>query len=689
MHINKKETQIYLIIKSSTMKKLLYLLLLFAGFATAQIVVIPDQDFKGKLLNASPSNQTVKGVNDGYITINTNGDNEIQESEALLAQELNVNNSLINDLSGIKSFTNLKKIYCSSNPLTTLDVSDMVTLETINFSECNNLGTVNVSGCLAMKAIDCQSCNGLHQIDVSTLVDLNSLNCPNCINLELIFAKNGKDTELTIGGSLGGTPTLKYICVDEERVSYAQGILDALPPSINRHASSLCTETPGGLYNTIKGNVSLDALSPKSYIKMKCTIGNTILETTTNADGDYVFYTKLSGAYTVSFAAENPTSYNNSAPLSGATGTTPSIVNFNLLASTALAYNDIEMIIAPTFSVQGQKTYLVTIKNKGNVSATGTMKIKFNDIALDLIIPAVLPVGLEFESYILNSGISNWKYTTPLEPCESRSFKLSFNIINDAIPFDVNTAINSNIEMVTPINVFNLQQGIVDTVLATNTIECLEGATVDQSQIGKYLHYMINLQNDGTGVANTIVIENTFDAQKYDINSLQIIGSTLESNNALPHPVMLDVKNNKATYSFRKAGNGGPGGHGTVAVKIKTKASLLPGSSVTNNVTVNFEYDEPINVNGTATTFANLKVAESQLDKSITIYPNPASSTVTVNGVNAIQMVQVYDAQGRLLQTNIGNAANFVIDIADKANGIYFLKVTSNKGIKVERVVKE
>jgi len=50
-------------------------------------------------------------------------------------------------------------------------------------------------------------------------------------------------------------------------------------------------------------------------------------------------------------------------------------------------------------------------------------------------------------------------------------------------------------------------------------------------------------------------------------------------------------------------------------------------------------------------------------------------------------MVSLYDVQGRLLQTVLGNQK--VLDIAHQANGIYFLKITTEKGSKVEKVVKQ
>jgi hypothetical protein len=64
------------------MKKYLYLLLLLSGFSYAQIVTIPDANFKAKLLEASPTN-VIAYNNGGYIKIDVNNDGEIQQSEAL------------------------------------------------------------------------------------------------------------------------------------------------------------------------------------------------------------------------------------------------------------------------------------------------------------------------------------------------------------------------------------------------------------------------------------------------------------------------------------------------------------------------------------------------------------------------------------------------------------------------------
>ena len=71
------------------------------------------------------------------------------------------------------------------------------------------------------------------------------------------------------------------------------------------------------------------------------------------------------------------------------------------------------------------------------------------------------------------------------------------------------------------------------------------------------------------------------------------------------------------------------------------------------------------------------------------IFPNPTKSIINVKSENSIKSIQLYDVQGRLLQTKLTDETSSSIDISDKSNGIYFLKITSDKGIKVERIVKE
>ena len=85
---------------------MLYTLILFLAFSLnikSQIVNIPDPNFKNVLLQ-------------GQAGINTNGDNEIQISEAIaFTGTIDCSGQNIKDLTGIEAFVNLKKLYCYGN----------------------------------------------------------------------------------------------------------------------------------------------------------------------------------------------------------------------------------------------------------------------------------------------------------------------------------------------------------------------------------------------------------------------------------------------------------------------------------------------------------------------------------------------------------------------------------------------
>ena len=129
--------------------KLLLLLLALPIFCFGQNVNIPDAIFKAYLVNIT--------------AINTNGDNEIQVSEASvynggisLLQEPGASFGGLNitDLTGIEAFVSLTSLYCYDNQLTSLDVSTCTALTDLTCS-FNQLTSLDVSGCTALTTLNC------------------------------------------------------------------------------------------------------------------------------------------------------------------------------------------------------------------------------------------------------------------------------------------------------------------------------------------------------------------------------------------------------------------------------------------------------------------------------------------------------------------------------------------------------
>jgi Leucine-rich repeat (LRR) protein len=168
------------------MKKLYTLLFItLIGFiGNAQIVNIPDANFKAKLLAANTTNQiastqtpSLSGNVTSYNIIDTNNDGEIQVSEALAIKWLKVNASVIADLTGIQSFSNLMSLNCATNQLTNFSLSSLTILETLNCSG-NQISAINLVGLSNLLTLNCSS-NLLTVLNLSGLSNLNNLNCSN------------------------------------------------------------------------------------------------------------------------------------------------------------------------------------------------------------------------------------------------------------------------------------------------------------------------------------------------------------------------------------------------------------------------------------------------------------------------------------------------------------------------------
>ena len=146
------------------MKKLYtFLILAFTIMVgNAQIVTIPDNFFKSKLISAG---------------VDTNGDFQIQLSEALAVTNLSIYNGSITDLTGIESFENLQYLNCSYNQISTINVNGLVHLISLDCRN-NQISTLNISNLTNLTFLEC-SVNLLTSLNVSGLTNLGTFKCHN------------------------------------------------------------------------------------------------------------------------------------------------------------------------------------------------------------------------------------------------------------------------------------------------------------------------------------------------------------------------------------------------------------------------------------------------------------------------------------------------------------------------------
>lgn len=184
------------------MKKIYFLFsIFFFSICGAQIVNIPDANFKAYLLSANSTNSIASNISNQHIVIDANGDNEIQVSEALNVYKLYISGpsaSMINNLTGINYFNNLidlqaynisltdlqisglpnlTAILVINNQISSLSINNLSSLQAISFAN-NQISNFSITNCPNLQQLDCSG-NQLTAIDVSNFADLVTLQCYN------------------------------------------------------------------------------------------------------------------------------------------------------------------------------------------------------------------------------------------------------------------------------------------------------------------------------------------------------------------------------------------------------------------------------------------------------------------------------------------------------------------------------
>ena len=638
---------------------------------------IPSLDFSG--LNALI-----------YIYCNFNPIPELNVNALTNLQALFCSNTLLTALD-VSGLTNLRNLQCANNAIPALNVSGLTNLEYL-FCANNQIPSLDLTGFVNLKQLDCSN-NQLTTLDTSDCINLTFGSSCQFNNLSTLFLKNGRNDNIAFFGN----PNLQFVCADEIEIADIQSnlVLNNSPDAV---VSSYCSFTPGGNYNSVTGtavfdmnNNGCDASDIRANnVRFDMSDGTIASGTFLNNTGIYTLYADI-GNYTLNAHLENPSIFNITP--------TTTTHNFPALNSTVInqdfcltangVHNDAEIVLFPTDVARPgfDSPYLLFIKNKGNQTLSGSVNLVFDDARTDFV--SALPNA---DTVAPNS--LTWNYTDLL-PFETRTIALALNInspietpavnSNDVLPFTatINPIAGDDLP---EDNTFHLNQLVVNS-FDPNDINCLEGEIVPPSEIGKYLHYVARFENTGNYQAENVVVKIVIDPTKYDVNTLQLLHTSQLADTK--------ITGNVVEFIFRNinlapaAGDPPVGGHGTIMFKLKSKNTLVSGDEVSNKADIFFDYNAPITTNDARTTFALLSNPGFIKDVSVVLHPNPTKGNIKIDADHTIKSIDLYDVQGRILQTSIENTTTAKLDIANKANGIYFVKITTERGTNIEKVVKE
>jgi hypothetical protein len=123
--------------------------------------------------------------------------------------------------------------------------------------------------------------------------------------------------------------------------------------------------------------------------------------------------------------------------------------------------------------------------------------------------------------------------------------------------------------------------------------------------------------------------------------------------------------------------------------KIRTLPTLTPGDEVENTANIFFDYNAAIDTNEAKTSFESLRIPGLDIDQSIVVYPNPTKNYINIKCISNIKSVEVFDVQGRILRSVEVSSNEYNLNLTSQSNGMYFIKIITEDGSKVEKVMKE
>ncbi|RAJ13217.1 DUF7619 domain-containing protein [Olleya aquimaris] len=204
----------------------------------------------------------------------------------------------------------------------------------------------------------------------------------------------------------------------------------------------------------------------------------------------------------------------------------------------------------------------------------------------------------------------------------------------------------------------------------------------------EYLYYTIRFQNLGTAEAVNIRIENTLDAL-LDNTTIQMLDAS--------HDVVMHRLDNQLTWTFDNIYlpaeiQDERGSHGYVVYKIKPVAGYTVGTVIPNTAEIYFDFNAAVVTNTFNTTFVTPQLSVDEFSfNAFNVYPNPASSEVTIRFNNALRgsfALTVIDIQGKqVLSAQVNSETSNTFNVSNLESGLYFVKLKNSNTEHIQKLI--
>jgi hypothetical protein len=130
----------------------------------------------------------------------------------------------------------------------------------------------------------------------------------------------------------------------------------------------------------------------------------------------------------------------------------------------------------------------------------------------------------------------------------------------------------------------------------------------------------------------------------------------------------------QGAQSYRMTLSADGGAQTKIAVSAAQEIIVRSGT-----MTVNMKSGDPVNgIKEIAFSAAGVGIESAAAESAVFAYPNPVRDYLTVSGIEADLAVNVFDMNGKLLQTAVSKGSAVDINVSSLPAGVYLLRVRDN-----------
>ncbi|MGY3794653.1 T9SS type A sorting domain-containing protein [Aquimarina sp. 433] len=626
-----------------------------------------------------------------YSSLLISGNNEIKDLIGL--------NSLITIGEGDTTYANGLNICCNTK-LTTLEGLNNLKLILdggLSIKSNDNLETVSVL--TNLESID----GTIFIFDNDQLLDLNGMQNIELVNKQGIFIDNN-DSLTSISGisnlDFDKISVLKIIrnpklsiCEEVNICNYlsnSENIYEIKENNIGCNNYEEVIQACVANLNTIKGVLKFDS-DENGCSNLDYEISNTRV-TTTDGVNNYSTFTNSSGEYNlfvnqgiyntnVNFNSSyfiNDPNYQES---NFTTDGNIDIVDFCIKANQTI--NNVNITIIPLSEARPgfDVDYQIIYENIGTTVVNGAISFQFDEMFQSNV--RTIP-----SADLISSNQLTFNFNE-LNPFEKRIINVTMNTFTpptvndgDLLILNANVTINE-VDTFPDDNTFELKQTVVNS-FDPNDKTVLQ-MTLDINNVDEYLNYVVRFQNTGSASAINVLIK--------DVLSDQLDWTTLEPVSASHEYTTFITNGNEIEFRFDNINlpseqDNEEESNGFVSFKIKPKTGITVGDVITGEASIFFDFNAPIITNTVSTEITSILSTSEFEFSNIKVYPIPSKDKIYIKNINKYEIsnIEFYNMNGRVVLPQIENES---FNISDLSKGIYFIKIVTDQGEVVRKVVKD